>query len=345
MSIIFCGDLVLPYYVTVDYKEVVPLFEDCKAIANMEGALLKEEKELNLYRWRDKFSLYSCPGVLDIMKVLHVEAVSLCNNHILDYQHDIEDTVETLRQNGVKSWGLRNHDVIETKLNGKRVFIITFATFSNEHSLNLFSPRKVVKEVCKLKKENPDCYIVIFPHWGREKFYYPEPADRTLAHYLIDAGADLIVGHHSHVVQPIETYKGKKIFYSLGNFILPQAFYANKKLVYKQQEVMDEFIVKWDGEKSEVFVLHFDAEKNVLHLNPSYNLEKETSFFCTNYSWWRYCLLFCSHSSLMDIVFRTRYFSNSLGERLCWLQRTIFRQIRKAIIKLGLHNPYKDSVK
>ena len=55
MSIIFCGDLVLPYYVTVDYKEVVPLFEDCKAIANMEGALLKEEKELNLYRWRDKF--------------------------------------------------------------------------------------------------------------------------------------------------------------------------------------------------------------------------------------------------------------------------------------------------
>ena len=124
MSIIFCGDLVLPYHVTVDYKEVVPLFEDCKAIANMEGSLLKEEKELNLYRWRDKFSLYSCPCVLGILKDLNVKAVSLCNNHILDYQHDIEDTVETLRQYGVKSWGLRNHDVIETELKGKRLFIV-----------------------------------------------------------------------------------------------------------------------------------------------------------------------------------------------------------------------------
>lgn len=345
MSIIFCGDFVLPYHVNVDYAEVVPLFKDCKAIANFEGSLLKEEAETSLYRWKDKFSLYSCPAVLGILKDLHVEAVSLCNNHILDYKHDIEDTVETLRQNGVKSWGLRNHDVIETELNGKRLFIITFATFSNEHSLNLFSPSKVVKEVRRLRNENPESYIVIFPHWGREKFYYPEPADRTLAHRLIDAGADLIVGHHPHVVQPIETYKGKKIFYSLGNFILPQAFYADKKLVYKQLEVKDEFIVRWDGEKTEVFALYFDADHNVLRLNSSYRLEKEAHFFDTDYSWWKYCLLFCSHSSLMDILFRTRFFSCSLGERLCWFQRTIFRLIRKTIIKIGLHNPYKESVK
>ena len=209
MSVIFCGDLVLPYHTDVDYSVVLPLFRSHKMIANFEGSILKNEKETRLYKWNDKFSLYSCPKVLNVLKDLNVEAVSLCNNHILDYQHDINETVNILKKCNIASWGLKNHDVYRSELNGKPLFVITFATFSNEHNLSLFSPSKVVEEVKNIRQQNKDCYIVAFPHWGIEKFYYPEPADRTLAHRLIDAGTDLIVGHHPHVIQPIEIYKGK----------------------------------------------------------------------------------------------------------------------------------------
>ena len=222
MSVIFCGDLVLPYHTDVDYSAILPLFKNHRTIVNFEGSILKDEKETTLYRWNDKFSLYSCPKVLNVLKDLNVEVVSLCNNHILDYQHDINETIDILKKYNIESWGLKNHDVWKSKLNGKPLFVITFATFSNEHSLPLFSPLKVIEEIKEIRQQNKDSYIVVFPHWGIEKFYYPEPADRSLAHRMIDAGVDLIVGHHPHVIQPIEIYKGKHIFYSLGNFISTQ---------------------------------------------------------------------------------------------------------------------------
>lgn len=345
MSIIFCGDLVLPYHTNVDYNAILPFFKNHRTIVNFEGSILKDEKQIRLYRWNDKFSLYSCPKVLNVLKDLNVEAVSLCNNHILDYQHDISETVDILKKHNIESWGLKNHDVWKSKLNDKLLFVITFATFSNEHSLPLFSPSKVIEEIKKIRQQNKDSYIVVFPHWGVEKFYYPEPADRSLAHRMIDAGVDLIVGHHPHVIQPIEIYKGKHIFYSLGNFILPQTFYSDKKLVYRQQEVKSEFIVKWDGTNVEIKSLYFDAESNTLYPNLNYDIQQDYELFATEYNWWAYCRLFCSKSSLLDIVFRTRFFANDFGERISWIQRNLFRIIRKTMIRMGIHNPYKDSEK
>ena len=340
MSVIFCGDLVLPYHTDVDYSAILPLFKNHRTIVNFEGSILKDEKETTLYRWNDKFSLYSCPKVLNVLKDLNVEVVSLCNNHILDYQHDINETIDILKKYNIESWGLKNHDVWKSKLNGKPLFVITFATFSNEHSLPLFSPLKVIEEIKDIRQQNKDSYIVVFPHWGIEKFYYPEPADRSLAHRMIDAGVDLIVGHHPHVIQPIEIYKGKHIFYSLGNFILPQTFYADKKLVYRQQEVKNEFIVKWDGMNVNIYSLYFDVENNVLRPNLDYDIQKDYSLFATEYDWWTYCRVFCSKSSLLNIAFRTRFFTNDFGERINWIQRNLFRIIRKVMIRMGIHNPY-----
>ena len=85
--------------------------------------------------------------------------------------------------------------------------------------------------------------IAVYPHWGIEKFRYPEPADRNLAHRIIDAGADIIVGHHPHIIQPIEIYKGKYIIYSIGNFILPQTvYYTSDELGEKEYRITNEIL-------------------------------------------------------------------------------------------------------
>lgn len=337
-TILFCGDLTFPFDTKIDYQEIKNLFSGKTAIANFEGSILEKKDDVNNYRWEDKFSLYSCPEVIDLLKDLNIKAVSLCNNHILDYNHDIQSTVNFLKKNGIASWGLKNHDIYSFKWNHKTLFMITFATFANEHSLKLFSPLAVVNEVKRIRENSPDSYIVLFPHWGREKFSYPDPADRTLAHACIDAGADLIVGHHPHVIQPIEKYKGKYIVYSIGNFILPEAKYGKMTSSNISKE-KTEMAVEWDGEKLFIHPMYFDTDTNTIKLLKDYDVESLFKLFSTQLSTYQYLKIYLSNSSILDILIRSRFFSTSWGERLCWVQRMTFRKIRHFIIKLGLHKP------
>lgn len=128
-KIIFCGDLVCPFDVDVDYSDICSLFERSVGIANLEGAILLNKSAVEAPKWTDKYSLYSSPQVLDIIKKLNIKYVSLCNNHILDYKQDINETVELLKSNDIDSWGLKNHDLLKIKFNGRNLHIITLATF------------------------------------------------------------------------------------------------------------------------------------------------------------------------------------------------------------------------
>ncbi|MEQ1666048.1 MAG: CapA family protein, partial [Bdellovibrionales bacterium] len=76
--------------------------------------------------------------------------------------------------------------------------------------------------VKKLKAEND--LVVVNIHWGTEYLLTANANQKLIAHKLIDSGADVIFGHHPHVVEPVEIYKGKAIFYSLGNFVFDQNF-------------------------------------------------------------------------------------------------------------------------
>lgn len=339
MSIIFCGDIAQPYNVMVDYESIKPIFSNNIGIANLEGSILTCESQTSLDRWSDKFSLYSSPKVIDVLHDLHIKAVSLCNNHILDYHHDVNATVELLSRNGIASFGLKNHDVIELELNGKPLFIITFSTCSNDHALNLFSPRKVVEEVKRLKQSFPSSYVVIYPHWGCELFYYPEPADRTLAHKLIDVGADLVVGHHPHIVQAIEEYKGKTIVYSLGNFILPQTFYGKKKLTYIDSRVSQELILEWNGKEIKLYPLQFDVKTNRLTINKDSDAERHYQYFSDTYSWSKYTLQYIKKSRLKNVL-RTRYFATGVHERLYHFRNRFIRLFRRILMYMRLHKPY-----
>lgn len=100
---------------------------------------------------------------------------------------------------------------------------ITFLAF-NQFFPFIVKEEEIIKTIKTVKSLNPDNFLIVSMHWGEEYKLINSPAQQKLAHQLIEAGADLIIGHHPHVVQNIEKYQGKLIFYSLGNFIFDQYF-------------------------------------------------------------------------------------------------------------------------
>ena len=97
-----------------------------------------------------------------------------------------------------------------------------FPYLPDSFSVSQESIDTLCQRVSRLRKADPTAYIIVCPHWGIEHVTTPTPWQRRHARALIDAGADIIVGHHSHTLQTIEEYNGKPIFYSIGNFIFDQ---------------------------------------------------------------------------------------------------------------------------
>lgn len=337
--LLFCGDLVLPFNTTVDYSDVRSLFKDAIGVANLEGAILVDETKTNKNRWKDKFSLYSSPKVVDVIKNLNIHLVSLCNNHILDYKEPISNTEHFLDENGIGHFGLKNPDSFKMNIDGTDFYFITFATSANEHSLNMLDPKTALKMVARYRESNMHCKIIVYPHWGMERYEYPEPADRTLAHSLIDAGADIIIGHHPHCIQPIEVYKGHYIYYSIGNFIMPQTYYGDKRLFFKQKYILDELVVEWDGENAINHILHFDRENNRLTINKNYDISPFIDFFDDRKTA-NYKSYYFHRTKLFRIMFYTRMGNTKLSEMYNTYSRRTFRIIRRVAIKLGLHHPF-----
>ena len=155
-----------------------------------------------------------------------MEAVNITNNHMHDYlKTGYIDTVKNLERAGIKYFG---SDVFETTnphvgylnyefklievVNGLRVGLPGYKVWFNSDNVI-----KKIKVDLEYMKEHTDLILVSF-HWGKEFVNYPLILQRRLARFVIDNGADLILGHHPHVIQGIEIYKNKNIVYSLGNF-------------------------------------------------------------------------------------------------------------------------------
>lgn len=339
MPIIFCGDTALPFGIQSDYESILPLFNGSKAIVNLEGSIQPDEASLANFRYKDKYSVYSCPRVLGFLKDINTEIVSLCNNHILDYKTPISTTEKLLADEGIRSFGLANHDIIETELDGRKLFVVTFATSSCEHALNLFKPSKVIADVARLRTENPDALIAVFPHWNRERIYLPEPGDRILARKLIDAGANLIVGHHPHRVLPVEYYKGVPIVYSLGNFLMAQGDYAGKVLKFKGEEFRQEAVLKWDGNNAELIPLYFDPDTNRLTPGKAETQSSHYEAIPASISDRDYKRLVRENTSLVGRLFHVRNSESDFAEKWSSFKRKMFRQGRRMMIKCGLHHP------
>ncbi len=209
------------------FKNVKPIFEkDDLTIVNLEGTFTEATKTAS-----KKFKFKAPPHYVNILKEGDIEAVNLANNHIYDYLNiGYQDTVSTLKEADVNYFGNGNTSLIDVK--GVKVGLVGYTGFSDTQDLR----NKIKEDIQSLKAQGANVVIASF-HWGIEREYYPYNVQKNIAHHTIDSGADLILGHHPHVVQGIEVYKDKNIIYSFGNF----CFGGNKNprdkdtFIYKQK--------------------------------------------------------------------------------------------------------------
>ncbi|MFR8170571.1 MAG: CapA family protein [Marvinbryantia sp.] len=181
--------------------------KDDLTIVNMEGTLTEETT-----RVEKQFAFKGKPEFVKILASSSVEAANMANNHSHDYgEQSFLDTVDILEQNHIRTFGYDDTALMEVK--GVRVGI--FGIYELDDHLERTG--QVKSNIAKLKQEGADIIVAVF-HWSNELVTVPDENQVTLAHLAIDEGADVVVGHHPHVLQGIGTYKGKTIAYSLGNF-------------------------------------------------------------------------------------------------------------------------------
>ena len=189
-------------------KNVKSIFEaDDLTIANLEGTFT------DLKSRADKTYAFKGPAeFVNILTSSSVEAVTLANNHSRDYgAQSLTDTRNTLDSAGVIHFGYDVTKVVDVK--GVKVGLVGIYELIDHTG----RAQQVRDNIAKVKSEGADIVIVIF-HWGIERNEVPNSHQTMLGRLAIDEGADLVCGHHPHVLQGIETYKGKNIVYSLGNF-------------------------------------------------------------------------------------------------------------------------------
>lgn len=151
------------------------------------------------------------------LKTLGVTVASVANNHIGNQnQIGLFKTIDTLNQNNIKP--ISSNQVF--KIKNTRIALIAFNDIPPYiNGIIKFSEDSLVSQIKEIKNEAD--FIIVTPHWGNE-YQMASNRQKTLARLAIDSGADLIIGHHPHWIQEIEEYKGKLIYYSLGNFIFDQ---------------------------------------------------------------------------------------------------------------------------
>ena len=181
--------------------------QDDLSIANFEGTLTDSQ-----YREDKTFAFKAPAEFASIITDGAIEAVNTANNHSHDYgDSSFDDTLAALDAQGIVHFGYDETAVMDIK--GIKVGLVGIYEL-NDH---LERTRQLKDNIAKVKNEGAQLIIVIF-HWGNEKEEVPDSNQMTLGRLAIDEGADLVCGHHPHVLQGIEVYKGKNIVYSLGNF-------------------------------------------------------------------------------------------------------------------------------
>lgn len=211
---------------------------DDLTIANFEGTLTDSDER------EDKTFAFKAPAsYASILTGGSVEAVNTANNHSHDYgDQSFDDTLSALDDAGIVHFGYDETAVMDVK--GIKVGLVGIYELYD----HLEREQQLKDNIAKVKADGAQLIVVIF-HWGNETETVPDSSQTTLGRIAIDEGADLVCGHHPHVLQGIETYKGRNIVYSLGNF----CFGGNSSpsdmdtMIYQQTFTIDADGVKKDN--------------------------------------------------------------------------------------------------
>ena len=183
--------------------------QDDMTLVNFEGTLTTRKSAT-----KNTYSFAAPPEYVQVLTSGNIEAVSLENNHVMDHgENGYKDTCDTLSANGIVYSGHYGGTLYYTDT-GVTIGMLSYQTFNGKYPAIY---EAIEGDIAGLREAGADLVIVSY-HWGEEKDYVPNERQVPLGRATIDAGADLVIGHHSHRINPIEEYKGRYICYSLGNF-------------------------------------------------------------------------------------------------------------------------------
>lgn len=219
------GDWRFPFLKITDYlREADILFGNLESIISDKG-----KKVGSVYSFR------ADPEVIEGLNYAGFDVISVANNHIFDYGRSaMEDYFKRLKKAGIDFVGggfseKQARSGVTKEVNRTKITFLTYTNLgspywqaTDEKSGIAWLDERIERDI-KKAKENSDLVIVSM-HFGEEYQSQPNSEQKNFAYLAIDSGADLVIGHHPHVVQPNEKYKAGFIFYSLGNFVFDQSF-------------------------------------------------------------------------------------------------------------------------
>ncbi len=248
-SLLFFGDMMLDRNVAVRIKEHGAdwLFS---ALAGEENRFFQgvDDIHVNLEgTFMDK-----CPSrgsmsfcfdakLIPTLKKCNFSIFNLANNHVLNMSNKgFDETRDKLSESNLGFYGdPYGAGIFTREISGIKIAFLNFNNIGNKVN------EEGIRLTIQAAKTESD-FVIVSPHWGEEYQYLKSNKhQQDLAHKMIDAGADAIIGHHSHVAQEMEVYKNKPIFYSLGNFIFDQYFSPETQMGLAVGLVLSE-----SGEKS-----------------------------------------------------------------------------------------------
>lgn len=233
------------------FENVQKYFQnDDLTIINLEGPLTNETAK----RPNRTFNFKGKPEYVDILTCSGIEVCNLANNHGYDYREaGLKETYDTLTNAGLASCGFGVE--YYTEIDGFTVGCLGFTEWDYKKS-EILSAIKAAREKCDL--------LIVSIHWGREYSHTPTAYCREMGPKMIDAGADLVIGNHSHVYGTIYQYKGKYIIYSLGNFV----FGGNNDPDYQECTI---FRQRFTVSKGQAVDAGIDIIPARVSSNPKYN--------------------------------------------------------------------------
>jgi len=226
-SVIFAGDIMLGRHLeylmrkngfAYPFEKIKPFFAGVDIVfGNLEGPISANPQKFPADSLKFSFS----PAAAESLRFAGITLVSLANNHLLDTgQEGLAETREILKKSGIDFVGDPLKCGTEFSFREKNFIFLAF----NKTYLGICHEEEIAKTIESLRQSAPESYIAASVHWGEEYQSKSSLDQQNLARLMIDVGVDAVFGHHPHVVQEIEIYRQKPIFYSLGNFVFDQYF-------------------------------------------------------------------------------------------------------------------------
>jgi poly-gamma-glutamate synthesis protein (capsule biosynthesis protein) len=274
ISILFVGDIMLDRYIRQtseihghDFpfqKMESALRNNDLVVGNLEGPIT-DNKSVSLYSKvgeKNNYIFTFDPKFAQALADKNIKLVNIGNNHIANFgSSGIESTRNYLVQAGIDFFGDPEKSNFRMVIKNIKALELAFVNY------NQFVPnaaQKAIDDIDRAKNYKANM-IIVYAHWGKEFVDQPDQNIKDLAHKFIDAGADLIIGSHPHVIQTKEEYRSKAIYYSLGNFIFDQYFNSDTQRGLAVQAEIDLANNKIDYR--EYFVKMESSGQTILNMN------------------------------------------------------------------------------